>query len=122
MKTMKGWEDIAIMRCRDRPVKYIAKTLGMKREEVERIIAEVIRVTDPHISRLLEGRVVDKERTEVAGILEMSDLSVDYAKYILSNETVLDYMALKWRDHHDRYMDCIRFRLYLLLREGSDLA
>ena len=52
-------EAVAGLRCVNKPVKQIAKTLGIKKDEIEKIIKEWILQTDPYISELIRERKVN---------------------------------------------------------------
>ncbi|BBG23543.1 hypothetical protein [Sulfuracidifex tepidarius] len=107
--------EVSIRRCKNRPVKAIAKELGMSRDDVEKVISKLIRETDPFIEEKVKGRRKVNLFTDITPLIEGSDFTKAYAEALLKNEAVLDYIAVKSGDHHDRFMDCIRYHIHLLL-------
>jgi len=108
--------EVSIRRCKNRPVKAIAKELGMSRDDVEKIISKLIRETDPYIEEKVKGRKnASPLLVDITPLIEGSDFSKAYAETLLKNDAVLDYIAMKKGDHHDRFMDCIRYHIHLLL-------
>ncbi|EZQ10546.1 MULTISPECIES: hypothetical protein [Acidianus] len=116
---MDKLQEIAKLRCMNKPVKYIAKRVGMDRDDVEKYISDLIIKTDPFLKEIVKGRKASSTLFDISPLIEMSDLSVDYAKLLLGNEKVLDYVAVKMNDHHDRYMDCIRYHAYILMKKEA---
>jgi hypothetical protein len=39
---------------------------------------------------------------------------------LLKNDDVLDYIALHMSDYHDRLMDCIRYKVYIYLKQKGE--
>ncbi len=116
---MNKLREVCILRCKNRPVKAIAKELGIGRDDIEKMIAKLIRETDPVLEELVKGRKANPIVNDISPLLEKSDFSVRYAETLLNDERVLDYIALKREDHHDRFMDCIRYHVYLTV-EGRE--
>ncbi|WP_276929912.1 hypothetical protein [Ferroplasma acidiphilum] len=104
-------EAIAGLRCVNKPVKQIAKTLGVKKDAIEKIIKDWIIDTDPYINGLIGERKVnnipDTNEMKLLVQMETGDL--------LSDKRILDYIAKKRNDHHDRFMDCIRYKIKIML-------
>ena len=38
---------------------------------------------------------------------------------LLNDTKILDYMAKKRNDHHDRFMDCIRYKIKIMLENNK---
>ncbi|MGC8608421.1 MAG: hypothetical protein ACP5UV_00960 [Thermoplasmata archaeon] len=114
---MSEVDEIVKLRCMNKPVKYISKKLGIPRDRIERIITENIQATDPFINDLVKGRKI--ENFNVVNMIDIgiNDFSCKTAAEILHNERVLDYIALKMKDHHDRMMDCIRYVIVKYLKD-----
>ncbi|MFG1389870.1 hypothetical protein [Acidiplasma sp.] len=104
----KDEEIIASFRCKNKPVKYIAKNTGIKREEIEKIIKRWIIETDPYLDGILKKY---KSSKNVSGS-DIAELIQGDPNIFLQNEDVLDYIARNRGNHHDRYMDCIRYKIY----------
>ncbi|BCU71229.1 hypothetical protein [Stygiolobus caldivivus] len=103
---------IAQMRCENRPVKVIAKRLGLNREDIELVIQKWILSTDPFIEEIIKGRKVKNPKVDPS--LKVNFVS--NVEELLKDDDVLDYIALHWTDHHDRLMDCIRYKIYVYLK------
>ena len=104
----KDEEIIASFRCKNKPVKYIAKSSGIKKSEIEKIIKRWITATDPYLDGILEKWASSKNVSES----DISELIQGTPEYFLKNKDVLDYIARNRGNHHDRYMDCIRYKIY----------
>ncbi len=100
---------IAALRCSNKPVKFISKSLGVKRDTIEKIIKKWIGDTEPFIIDLIKGRK-SKNNPSVNEIMPLLNDDIDK---ILKNELVLDYIARHHSDYHDRLMDCIRYKIYI---------
>ncbi|WOE51677.1 hypothetical protein [Sulfuracidifex metallicus] len=109
-------KEVSIRRCKNRPVKAIAKELGMNREDVEKIISKLIRDTNPYLDELVKGRKINTITIDISPLVEKSDFTKEYAQTLLNDDRVLDYIAMKRGDYHDRLMDCIRYHVFLLMR------
>ncbi|MCY0849793.1 hypothetical protein [Sulfuracidifex metallicus] len=109
-------KEVSIRRCKNRPVRAIAKELGMNREDVEKIISKLIRDTNPYLDELVKGRKINTITIDISPLVEKSDFTKEYAQILLNDDRVLDYVAMKRGDHHDRLMDCIRYHVFLLMR------
>jgi hypothetical protein len=107
-------EAVAGLRCVNKPVKQIAKTLGIKKDEIEKIIKEWIIKTDPYISELVKER----KANAIPDAGEMKLLVKMDTGDILNDKRVLNYIARKRNDHHDRFMDCIRYKIKIMLQEN----
>lgn len=105
-------EAVAGLRCVNKPVKSIAKTLGVKKDEIEKIIKHWIIDTEPFIENLIKNRKTGKKPTtdEMLKLVKMNVAD------LLKNEKVLDYIAIKRSDYHDRFMDCIRYKIDEMLK------
>ncbi|MEM0140240.1 MAG: hypothetical protein QXZ44_06490 [Ferroplasma sp.] len=98
---------IAQFRCINKPVKQIAKTLGIKKDVIEKIIKYWIADTDPFIINLVGKREVHSiPDTGKMVILLHNDIDK-----LLAMPEILDYIAKKRGDHHDRFMDCLRYKI-----------
>ncbi len=106
---MREHEEIFLLRCQNKSVKYISKKTGISKEEIEREITINIRETDDFIRNIIKGHgpVKSFQNWEIGSvcsrIMEMS------LEEITENQNIVDYICLKASDHHDRYMDCIRY-------------
>lgn len=100
-------ESIAKLRCENKPVKQITKILSVNRDDVEKLIKSWIMETDPFLEGIVKGRKVSTQ-IDQRRLLSLEDKT---AEYILSDPEILDYIAKKRNDHHDRFMDCIRFKI-----------
>ncbi|EQB69024.1 MAG: hypothetical protein AMDU4_FER2C00292G0002 [Ferroplasma sp. Type II] len=104
-------EAVAGLRCVNKPVKQIAKTLGIKKDEIEKIIKEWILQTDPYISELIRERKVNNipDTGEIKLLVKMD------INNLLNDPRILDYIAKKRNDHHNRFMDCVRYKIKIML-------
>ncbi|MFP3163489.1 MAG: hypothetical protein RXQ75_06625 [Acidianus hospitalis] len=106
-------EKIAQMRCENRPVKQIAKKLGVNRDDIETVIKKWISYTDEYLKELVKNRKVRNPKADPGFIVNVTT-SVEE---LLKNDEVLDYIALHISDYHDRLMDCIRYKVYIYLKQ-----
>ncbi len=104
-------EAIAGLRCVNKPVKQIAKTLGVKKDAIEKIIRDWIFDTEPYINGIIGERKVNN----IPDAREMKLLVKMDIDGMLSDNRILDYIAKKRNDHHDRFMDCIRYKIKIML-------
>jgi|GEM_PF-1788400 len=104
-------EAVAGLRCVNKPVKQIAKTLGVKKDSIEKIIKDWILYTEPYIDKLIGERKVNS----IPDAREMKLLVKMATEDLLSDKRILDYIAKKRNDHHDRFMDCIRYKIKIIL-------
>ena len=104
-------EAIAGLRCVNKPVKQIARTLGVKKDSIEKIIKDWIMDTDPYINEL----IVERKVNNIPDANEMKLLVKMDTDDILGDKRILDYIAKKRNDHHDRFMDCIRYKIKIML-------
>ncbi|BAB59536.1 TVG0380863 [Thermoplasma volcanium GSS1] len=102
-------QELFLCRCRHKAVKDIAKKIGVKKAYLEKLILKNIADTDSIMQRLVEGRTVKKLNPDISPIIRQYLEGNISAEELLRNDDVLDYIAVKIKDHHDRYMDCIRF-------------
>jgi hypothetical protein len=112
---MDSEKDIAYWRCHNKPVIFKAKTLNISCDEVRRIINSWKEETRDFIFSLKEHDL-GFFNPDITGLLKSSDLSVEYARKILSNKFVINYIVLNRERKHDRYMDCIRYHVKILLQ------
>ncbi len=106
-------EEIASLRGMNKSVKSISKTLGVRKDEIERIISKWIINTNPYIEALVKNR----RATRDIPTKEMIELVKMDVNNLVKNEDLLDYMARKKGDYHDRFMDCIRYKIYIMLKD-----
>ncbi|ARM76495.1 hypothetical protein [Acidianus manzaensis] len=104
---------IALMRCQNKPVKQIAKKLGVNREDIEAVIKKWISYTDKYLEELTKNRKIKNNKPDPGLILNM----IQNVEELLKNDDILDYIALHRSDYHDRYMDCIRYKIYSYIKE-----
>jgi len=104
---------IAYYRCQNKPVIYIAKTLNIDCQSVKYILKKWKFLTKKYINSLTqcENSFLNPD---ITGLLKSSDLTFDYAKKLLSNKYVLNYIFLNKNENHNRYMDCLRYHIILL--------
>ncbi len=114
---MEKNEEIARLRCMNKPVKYISKKLGLSRDYIEKVIRENIEATDPFIENLIKGRKIKKFDSGAMFHIKDLDFSAEGAEKILNDDDALDYIALKMKDHHDRMMDCLRYLIILYIKD-----
>ncbi|AAT43947.1 hypothetical protein [Picrophilus oshimae] len=100
---------IAELRCANKPVKFISKRLGIKRDVIEKIIKKWIVETEPFINDKISGRK-SQSNPSVSDLMPLMNLDIDD---LLKNDAVLDYIARHHGDYHDRLMDCIRYKIYI---------
>ncbi|MCY0851375.1 hypothetical protein [Thermoplasma acidophilum] len=100
-------ESIAKLRCENKPVKQIMKILSIRKDDVEKVIEGWIIDTDPFIEEIVKGRKI----SNLPDSQKLLSLVNKDAEYILSDPDILDYIAKRRNDHHDRFMDCIRFKI-----------
>ncbi len=105
-------EAVAGLRCVNKPVKSISKTLGVKKDEIEKIIKHWIIDTEPFIDELIKNRKA-KKKPATDEMLKLVKIDIND---ILKNEKILDYIAIKRSDYHDRFMDCIRYKIDEMLK------
>jgi hypothetical protein len=108
-------EAVAGLRCVNKPVKQISKTLGIKKDIIEKIIKEWIMDTDPYINELVRERKVHA----IPDTGSMKSLVKMNAEDLLNDKRILDYIAKKRNDHHDRFMDCIRYKIKIMLENNK---
>ncbi len=108
---------VAQLRCENKPVKQIAKHLGVKKDEIEKIIKYWIGVTDPYIDKLIGKRSVSSLPNTKEMISKLMHSSTDE---ILNSPEILDYIAKKRNDHHDRFMDCIRYKIRIKIDDKKE--
>ncbi|PYB68842.1 hypothetical protein DMB44_01910 [Thermoplasma sp. Kam2015] len=108
-------EMVAELRCENKSVKQIMKTLSLRKEEIEKMIKNWIIETDPFIEKMVKGRKVSSS----PDVNKISQLIKQDIREILDDPLALDYIAKKRSDHHDRFMDCIRFKIKQYLEKGS---
>jgi hypothetical protein len=101
-------EGVANLRGINKSVKYITKKLGLKKDAVEQVIATWILKSDPYIDEMISGKKSEFNPTP----FEMVELikKLDDAD-LFKNEKILSYIMLHRTDHHDRFMDYLRFKL-----------
>jgi len=104
-------EAVAGLRCVNKPVKQIAKTLGVKKDSIEKIIKDWILDTESFINKLIGERKVNS----IPDAREMKLLVKMAPEDLLNDKRILDYIAKKRNDHHDRFMDCIRYKIKIML-------
>jgi len=100
-------EEVAQLRCNNKSVKYISRKLSLGRDDIERIITQWIINTDHYIEKAVSGHKVQRN-PEAFSVL---DAIKSTANIVPLHGEVLDYVSLHRSDHHDRLMDCIRFRI-----------
>ena len=111
----KRAEDVAHLRCQNKSVKYISKKLSIKRDDIERMIAQWIIDTDYYIEHAVSGHKIDKN-PDANSVLEAINSS---STIIPLQGEILDYVALHRSNHHDRIMDCIRFHLLKAIKSTT---
>ncbi|AWR95940.1 hypothetical protein [Acidianus brierleyi] len=104
---------IAQMRCENKPVKLIAKKLGINRDDIEAIIKKWINNTDDFLNDIIKNRKVKNPKADPGFIVN----SIQDLEELLKNDDVLDYIAVHRSDYHDRLMDCIRYKIYRYLNK-----
>ncbi len=104
-------EAIAEFRCTNKPVKLISKTLGVKKDDIEKIIKHWIIHTNLYIEDLIKNRKTKNNPS----IDDMLKLVKTDSKELVKNGQILDYIARNRNNHHDRFMDCIRYKIYNML-------
>jgi hypothetical protein len=109
-------EAVAGLRCVNKPVKQIAKTLSVRKDDIEKIIKDWIIETEPFLDKLVRERKV----RNVPDTKKMISLMKDNTETIIKNPEILDYIAKKRNDHHDRFMDCIRYKIKIYLDEKKE--
>ncbi len=104
---------IAYYRCQNKPVIYIAKTLNIDCNSVRYMLKKWKILTEEYINSVskTEDFLLNPD---ITGLLKSSDLSLDYAKKLLSNKYVKNYIFLNKNENHNRYMDCLRYHIILL--------
>ncbi|AWR96360.1 hypothetical protein DFR86_01550 [Acidianus sulfidivorans JP7] len=107
-------KEIAYYRCQNKPVIFIAKTLNIECKTVRYILNKWKKETYNYIFNL-KSDSIPFFNPDITGILKKSDLSVEYAKKILLNKYVINYIILNRNEAHNRYMDCIRYHIHLIL-------
>jgi len=106
-------EKIAQMRCENKPVKLIAKKLGINRDDIEAIIKKWINYSEKFLDNIIKNRRVKNPKADLGFIVN----SIQDIEELLKNDDVLDYIAIHRSDYHDRLMDCIRYKIYKYLNE-----
>ena len=109
-------EAVAGLRCMNKPVKQIARALAVRKDDIEKIIKDWIIETDPFLDKLLRERKVKS----IPDPKKMISLMKNSTEAIIENPEILDYIAKKRNDHHDRFMDCIRYKIKIYLDENKD--
>ncbi|AWR97729.1 hypothetical protein DFR86_09345 [Acidianus sulfidivorans JP7] len=107
---------IALMRCQNKPVKQIAKKLGINKEDIEAVIKKWIVYTDKYLENLIKNRKIKNNKVDPGLVLNM----IQNTEELLKNDDILDYISLHRTDYHDRYMDCIRYKVYMYLKEKEN--
>jgi len=108
-------EAVAGLRCVNKPVKSISKTLGVKKDEIEKIIKHWIINTNPFLDELVKNRKA-RRKPNTKEMLKLVKMDVND---LLKNDDILDYIAVKRNDYHDRFMDCIRYKINLMLENEN---
>ncbi len=106
-------KQIAYWRCQNKPVIFIAKTLKVPCDEIRKVIFAWKRKTQAYLDSL-ESEPALFLNPDIRGLLQSTDLTLDYARKLLSNENVVNYMVLNRNEKHDRYMDCLRYHILLV--------
>ncbi|WP_148690590.1 hypothetical protein [Acidianus manzaensis] len=106
--------EIAYYRCQNKPVIFIAKTLNIDCKTVRYIINKWKKETHDYVFAL-KSNSISFFNPDITGLLKRSDLSFSYAQKLLSNTYVINYIILNRNEAHNRYMDCIRYHIHLLL-------
>ncbi|MGP6239841.1 hypothetical protein ACNF40_05440 [Cuniculiplasma sp. SKW4] len=100
-------EKIFELRCKNKSVKYISKKTGISVPDIEKKITENIMETDDIINEII------KKRGKIETFKKNHMLEIDPDRItmdrILNDKDIIDYICLKASDHHDRFMDCIRY-------------
>ena len=112
----KREEDVARLRCENKSVKFISKKLSMRREEIERIIAQWIIDTDYYIEKSVSRHKLQRNPDPNS----VSEIIMSNSNIIPLQGEILDYVALHRSNHHDRMMDCIRFHILRSIRPVND--
>ncbi len=104
-------EAIMNLRGENKPVKYIAKKLGISKEVIEEVIINNIINSEPYIDKLVKGRqfLESPDFSTTKEVIKNLNL-----ESIFENFTVLSYIAKNRNNHHDRLMDYIRYLLLSL--------
>lgn len=107
-------EEIMNLRGNNRPVRYIAKKLGVNKEVIEEIITSNIISSEPLIDGLVKGKQFQESPDYITTkqLIEKLDINV-----VFKNNTVLSYIAKNRSNHHDRLMDYIRYLLLSLKKD-----
>jgi hypothetical protein len=106
--------EIAQMRCENKPVKIIAKKLGVNRDDIEATIKKWINYTDEFLYNAVKNRKIKNPKVDPGFIVN----SIQNVEDLLKNDDVLDYITIHRTDYHDRLMDCIRYKIYKYLNRG----
>ncbi len=108
-------EAIADLRCANKPVKSISKKLGVKKDDIEKVIKQWIICADQYIGQLVKDRraLGSPPKEEM---LELAKLGINE---MLKNGAVLDYIARNRSDYHDRFMDCIRHKICIMIKNSK---
>ena len=109
-------EAVAGLRCMNKPVKQIARTLAVRKDDIEKIIKDWIIETDPFLDKLVRERKVKS----VPDTKKMISLMKNDTETMIEDPEILDYIAKKRNDHHDRFMDCIRYKIKIYLDEKKE--
>lgn len=109
-------EAVAGLRCVNKPVKQIARTLSVGKDDIEKIIKDWIIETDPFLDKLVRERKV----TNIPDAKRMISLMKNNVELLIETPEILDYIAKKRNDHHDRFMDCIRYKIKRFLEEKNE--